>query len=98
MGDLTLMLRANGYGAYSNSNTISGARYFQDYGSLVQYDLEAKYAFNENLSVTVGGRNITDKYPAKDTTGDATNGRIYESGGIIDWQGGFYYLRLNASF
>ena len=28
----------------------------------------------------------------------ATNGRIYRSDMIVDWQGGFYYARIGVTF
>jgi iron complex outermembrane receptor protein len=98
MDDLTLVARSSYYGVRTNSNLSGGKMFYQDYHPIWMFDLEMQYQINESLSLTLGGRNIFDAYPEKDTTGDATNGRIYDSGTVVDWQGGYYFLQMNASF
>ena len=99
---LSILVRANVYGAYENA-IDSGATLIQEYGSTVFFDLEANYQISENLSIAAGARNIFDEYPDKDGNGDRSQrddccGVVYWSGNIVDWQGGYYYARLNYVF
>lgn len=99
---LSILVRANFYGAYDNA-IDSGATLIQEYGSTVFFDLEASYQLSENLSIAAGARNIFDEYPDKDGNGDRSKrddccGVVYWSGNIVDWQGGYYYARLNYTF
>lgn len=99
---LSILVRANVYGSYENA-IDSGATTIQEYGSTVFFDLEANYQISENLSIAAGARNIFDEYPDKDGNGDRSQrddccGVVYWSSNIVDWQGGYYYARLNYSF
>lgn len=69
----------------------------QKYGSTVFFDLEAQYQLSESVSLSAGARNIFDEYPDKDS-GDDCCGNVYWSSNIVDWQGGYYYARLNYTF
>jgi iron complex outermembrane receptor protein len=93
---LSIMLRANIYGSYENA-IDSGATNIQKYGSTVFFDLEAQYQLSESVSLSAGARNIFDEYPDKDS-GDDCCGNVYWSSNIVDWQGGYYYARLNYTF
>ena len=70
----------------------------QDYDATWFLDLEATYRLNDMVSLTLGGRNIGDEYPEKDQIGDYCCGRVYASGSYVDWQGAFYYGRINVNF
>lgn len=99
---LTILVRANVYGSYENA-IDSAATTIQEYGSTIFFDLEASYQLSENLSVSAGARNIFDEYPDKDGNGDRDNrddccGAVYWASNIVDWQGGYYYARLNYTF
>ncbi len=98
MDALTLVARANYYGSYENSDGSSTITKIQEFSPEVLMDLEASYAFSDSLSLSVGARNIFDNYPDKDETGDACCGEVYRSDSIVDWQGGYYYMRLTAAF
>lgn len=98
MDNLRLMARARVFGDYTNSNPAGEGLEIQEFDPLVQMDLEGSYTFNETWSMALGGRNVFDKYPDKDQIGDYCCGRVYSSGTIVDWQGSYYYLRLNANF
>nr|WP_317931160.1 TonB-dependent receptor [Halioxenophilus sp. WMMB6] len=97
---LTLMLRANYYGSYEDANGGSSISAVQEYGQEVMFDLEGTYHFNDTFSVTLGGRNIFDEYPDKadKEINDYCCGRVYSSNTIVPWQGGYYFLRLDAEF
>ncbi|MGY0600565.1 MAG: TonB-dependent receptor plug domain-containing protein, partial [Paraglaciecola chathamensis] len=94
--DLTLLVRANIYGSYENAIS-SDATTRQEYDPTVFFDLEATYQISENVSIAAGARNIFDEYPDKDN-GDECCGAVYWSSNIVDWQGGYYYMRLNTVF
>lgn len=94
VGPFTLVARANLYGSYENFN--SGE--VQEFDPATLFDLEGQYQINDGLRLTLGGRNIFDYYPEKDSIGDYCCGRLYSSGTAVSWQGGYYYARLSANF
>ena len=93
---LSLLIRANFYGAYENAIN-SSATTTQEYDAGVMIDLELKYQLNDSMSLAAGARNLFDTYPDKDD-GDTCCGAVYWSGNNVDWQGGYYYVRLNYVF
>lgn len=95
VGSLVAMLRGNFFGPYSRQTTAEGNA-IQDYSTIVQFDAELVYSVNQNLSLSVGGRNIFDKYPDVNKI-DQTNGRLYFDG-PADWQGGYYFGRVSYDF
>ncbi|MEP1383679.1 MAG: TonB-dependent receptor [Paraglaciecola sp.] len=95
---LTVLVRANVYGSYTNSNTTGGEFLKQEYDPSVLFDLEFNYSLSDSLSLAAGARNLLDTYPDKENIGDACCGRVYWSGNTVDWQGGYYYARLNYTF
>ncbi|MEP2652741.1 MAG: TonB-dependent receptor [Paraglaciecola sp.] len=94
---LTVLVRANLYGAYENA-IDSAATNVQEYDPSVLFDVELSYALNDSLTLAAGARNMFDTYPDEGDSGDACCGRVYWSGDKVDWQGGYYYARLNYSF
>jgi iron complex outermembrane recepter protein len=72
----------------------------QEIPAEVLFDLELAWDVNEDLALAVGARNILDSYPAEGNPylQETTNGRIYRSDSIVDWQGSFYYVRAKQSF
>lgn len=94
VGPFTLVARANLYGSYENFN----AGEVQKFDPATLFDLEGQYQINDGLRLTLGGRNIFDYYPEKDSIGDYCCGRLYSSGTAVSWQGGYYYARLSANF
>ena len=99
----SLMARASYFGESTDSDD-SGSTFtgFQDYGSVIFVDLEGSYRINDTYSLSAGGRNIFDEYPDQvDRTvndNDYCCGRLYQSGSVAPWQGGYYFVRLNADF
>ena len=99
MGPWTLIGRANYYGSYENSNT--NAVKVQEFDPKILVDIEASYQVSDIVKVSLGARNVFDEYPdAADyaNIGDSCCGRIYRSDSVVDWQGGYYYAKLKASF
>ncbi|MEH6810755.1 MAG: TonB-dependent receptor [Hyphomonas oceanitis] len=73
----------------------------EDSGSEILFDIEASYAYDDTTKFTVGARNVTNEYPYEpdyNTLKETGNGRIYRSDSIVDWQGGFIYLKATKSF
>jgi len=97
----TLLGRARYFGSYSDSNG-SDAQYVQYYKAITYFDLEGSYQLTNNFRLTVGGRNIFDEYPEEVnrvvSNNDYCCGRVYSSNTIQDWQGAYYYMRLDADF
>ncbi len=90
------------YFGESEDADISPAGSVQTYDATTFVDLEASYAINDNLSVTIGGRNIFDEFPdeadRRVNGNDYCCGRVYGSTTIVPWQGGYYFARLDAQF
>ena len=100
-GDLSVLGRVRYFGSSEDADS-SPAGSVQNFDATTFVDLEAAYRINENLRVAVGGRNIFDEFP--DETNRLVNGndyccgRTYPSTSVVDWQGGYYYMRLSADF
>lgn len=72
----------------------------QDIPAEVLFDLEFGWDVNDSLSLALGARNILNTYPKEGDPylQETTNGRIYRSDSIVDWQGSFYYVRAKQTF
>jgi iron complex outermembrane receptor protein len=95
---LTVLGRASYYGESENSNNNGAPLSIQKFDSTIFVDVEGSYQINEMFRVSAGGRNILDEFPDEDEIADFCCGRIYASSSVVGWQGGYYYLRMNASF
>lgn len=98
IGDLTLLGRANYYGDYEQQNGSGTGAQFQEFDPEVLFDIEATYDFDEFLSLSAGARNVFDEYPAPGTIGETCCGRVYRSDSVVDWQGGYYYVKAVTKF
>ncbi len=98
MGDWSIMGRASYFGESDNCNGDCSASNVQTYSAITFLDLEASYQVTDELRVSLGGRNLTDEYPEKDSIGDYCCGRVYNSSTTVDWQGSYYYGRLSYNF
>ncbi len=72
----------------------------QDIPAEVLFDLELGWQATDALNISVGARNVLDTYPkiGNPYLQETTNGRIYRSDSVVDWQGGFYYVRAKHTF
>ncbi|MDC8832420.1 TonB-dependent receptor plug domain-containing protein [Alteromonas gilva] len=96
--DMSFTARMNYFGGYSNSEGGSTVSAIQIFEPEFMFDLEGTYFLTDTLSLSAGVRNLFDNYPDPGEIGETCCGRIYRSDSIVDWQGGFYYMKLNASF
>jgi iron complex outermembrane receptor protein len=94
-GDVTINLAFNRYGEYTVSD---GGR--QTYGAEVLTDLRVNYQVNEQLSFNLGGNNLFDVMPDKNTIGNSRSGTIVDASGnvIVSSPGVFTYSRRSAPF
>lgn len=103
--DFTIVARGRWFGEYSSAQrpgaavSIDGSVFeTQTFGSELYIDLEGQYRFNDNLRFTIGARNAFDEFPDEIRLNQlATRGRIYNSGSLVPWQGGYYYGRVDFS-
>lgn len=95
VGSFTLMARGNFFGPYGRQSTTAPFA-IQKYDTELMVDAEVEYRVTEDISVAVGARNLFDNYPDPNVI-NASNGLIYADG-PVDWQGGFYYARVNYNF
>lgn len=99
-GDFSILGRVRYFGSSEDADD-SPAGSVQKFDAIAFFDLEGSYRINEYLRVAIGGRNLFDEYP--DEIDRAVNGndyccgREFASPSVVDWQGGYYYLRVNAS-
>lgn len=98
IGDLTLLGRANYYGAYENSNGGVTITAIQEFDPEILIDLEVAYDVDDAFTVAAGARNLFDNYPAFGEIGETCCGRLYRSDSIVDWQGGYYYVKAAVQF
>jgi len=72
----------------------------QEMPAEVLFDLELGWDVTDSLALAIGARNILDTYPKEGDPylQETTNGRIYRSDSIVDWQGSFYYIRAKHTF
>ncbi|MGH8195929.1 MAG: hypothetical protein ACREQ8_16255, partial [Woeseiaceae bacterium] len=63
-------------------------------------DAQVRYAFNDSISMKVGGNNIFDETPDRNLIGQSRNGRIVDGAGnvIVDSPGVFQFSRRSAPF
>jgi iron complex outermembrane receptor protein len=100
---LDLMVRGRYYGEYENFD----AGLTQEFDRELMVDLEGRWNFMTNYSVTLGARNLFDNFPERGKLGpsdtgfsafDDCCGQVYNAGTIVPWQGRFVYLQASANF
>jgi len=98
-GNFTAMIRGNLFGPNKAARRITGSTEFptQSFHTEALIDAEIGYTFDERYKITVGARNIFDNYPQRDTIGAMTGGAVYRTDSVVDWNGGYYFVRLDFS-
>jgi iron complex outermembrane receptor protein len=104
-GPFAALLHENFYGTFRDENDYPG----QTFGTSLTTDLDLSYKVWRDITVAVGGKNITNTYPDRianstsnhvySTTGGLIDGEVYpRTGGPFGFNGAFWYLRLAAKF
>ena len=95
IGDVSINLAFNRYGEYT---VTDGGE--QTYGAEVLTDLRVNYQVTESLSLNIGGNNLFDVYPDKNTIGNSRSGTIVDASGnvVVSSPGVFTYSRRSAPF
>ena len=95
IGDWRFLGRLNhNSGYYGTDNNIF-------VGDNLSLDIEMAYNINENMTITLGGQNVTDEYPdeifgtlnGQPHLGSGSGSR-YDQNSPLGFGGGFYYLRF----
>ncbi|MGH6612824.1 TonB-dependent receptor plug domain-containing protein [Sphingomonas sp.] len=97
IGPVSLLARARYYGAWTDISANGTTQLFQRFGSIALFDLSARYAVTEHVSVRVGAENLFNTYP-DEATNQAVRGLIYSRNAPYDTDGGQYYVRLGVTF
>lgn len=96
------LVRFNNYGGWSTTGGLFGNGDASDavsYGSKTLVDLEARYQFNDALSLAVGGDNVFNTYPDKEQNPVLQFlGVKYAITSPFGFNGAFWYVRLSAKF
>ncbi len=102
-GDIRGYVRLNYFGNYFEDHADSGALRVEDdglplfLGSEVTVDVEATYAVNESVEISLGANNLLDEVPDENRWADVL-GAQYPTTAVMGFNGGFYYARLNYKF
>jgi iron complex outermembrane receptor protein len=98
IGPFSVMGRANIFGPYKNAEGDPGPGTIQEFDTEVLFDLELGWNVTDTTLIAVGARNIFDEYPDIDRLREECCGALYRSDSVVDWQGGFYYVRARHAF
>ena len=94
IGDFSLMTRAIYYGAWQRRDGAS----FLDRDPAVLFDAEITYSGFDNLDLSLGARNLFNKFPPDRGAGLKRVGLIYDNHSVFGVSGGFYYLNAKYKF
>jgi len=105
VGPFAARLQQNYYGTWRDENDYPG----QLFGAKWTTDLDFSYRVWKDITLAIGGRNVTNTYPDKianssnnfvyPTTGGLIDGQVYpRTGGPFGFNGAFYYVRFDAKF
>jgi iron complex outermembrane receptor protein len=93
-------LRGNYYGTFRNENDYPG----QLFSDSTTVDAEFSYQVTDQITASIGGRNIFDEFPdvvngINPLTGGLGDGERYpRHGGPFGYNGAFFYMRVGAKF
>jgi iron complex outermembrane receptor protein len=97
--EFDLTLRSTIWGPYRNMFDATANSPVQKFHPEPFLDAEISYRHNEHYTFTAGVRNLFSNYPQRDRIGETTSaGGLYRSDSLVDWQGGFYYARVDFKF
>jgi iron complex outermembrane receptor protein len=93
-------LRGNYYGKFRNENDYPG----QEFSDSMTVDAEFSYQVTDQITASIGGRNIFDEFPdvvngVNPLTGGLGDGERYpRHGGPFGYNGAYWYMRVAAKF
>lgn len=100
-GPVDITARANYFGKFTN-NQLPANGGNKTFGAELSFDLEVGVKVADKFRVAVGGENIFNNYPDRETrllypsTGAPASGFIYPDASPLGVLGGFWYLRVSA--
>ena len=95
-----VLLRGNYYGSFRNEQDYPG----QLFSDNTTVDAEFSYQITDQITASIGGRNIFDVYPdvidgVNPLTGGLGDGERYpRTGGPFGYNGAFFYARVGVKF
>jgi len=99
-GPFGITVALNRFGKYTVEEGVGASVQRQTYSAKTLVDLQLRYAFDNGVQFRVGGYNIFDTMPDRNTIGQARGGRIIDGDGnvIVDSPGVFQFSRRSAPF
>jgi iron complex outermembrane receptor protein len=94
VGDFALMGRAIHYGEWRR---LDGAS-FLPRKAVTLFDAELTYSGIENVDISIGARNLFNKFPPGRGAARARSGLIYDNHSVFGVAGGFYYANVKLGF
>lgn len=97
---LSMSLRGNYFGEYYATHADDTSEWGSEMAdAAITVDLDVSYALFDGLTVSVGANNLFDQEAQKLKNGTLGElGAIYYESGPFDYNGGFYYGRVNYRF
>ncbi|UJF22976.1 TonB-dependent receptor plug domain-containing protein [Shewanella sp. OMA3-2] len=98
--DLSMNLRANYFGEYYATHADDTSAWGSEMASsAVTFDLEVSYTVMDSLTFSVGANNLFDQEAQKLKDGTLGElGAVYYESGPFDYNGGYYYGKVNYRF
>ncbi|MBN7798761.1 TonB-dependent receptor plug domain-containing protein [Parahaliea mediterranea] len=94
IGDFDLMGRATYYGEWTRVDRD----YIKTRDGEFIFDAEVTYRGFDQVSISVGARNLDNKYPPPRRQAFVDRGTPYDNHSVFGLSGGFYYARLRYEF
>ena len=100
-GPVDITARANYFGKFTN-NQLPANGGDKTFGAEISFDLEVGVKVADKFRIAVGGENIFDNYPDRETrllfpsSGSPASGFIYPDASPLGMLGGFWYVRVSA--
>jgi iron complex outermembrane receptor protein len=97
---LSTLVRADYYGRVKYK-AATGSADDETFSAKVLFDADLGVQFTKNLQLTVGGDNLLDTYPDRNTKpNNLAGGRFIYNRNVTQfgWNGGFYYAKLELTF
>ena len=95
--DWQFLARANYFGSVLDAGGTPATD--EEAGSEIIFDIEATYNINDRLRATLGAKNLLNEFPdvTQLTSGPASTGLPYFRQSPVGFNGGTWYLRLDAT-